>query len=121
MIFLPTRARRCASMSGMAEVRENRDKNRFEIWVDGEPAGFTEHRGPGPVVSYVHTEIAEKFGGQGLATQLIRAALDAERERGSKVLPICPFVKAFIQKHPDYLDLVPAGRRAAFGLPETAN
>lgn len=102
---------------GMAEVRENRDENRFEIWVDGELAGFTQHHGPGPVVSFVHTEIGERFGGQGLATQLIRSALDTERERGSKVLPICPFVKAFIEKHPDYLDLVPANRRASFGLP----
>lgn len=100
----------------MAEVRENQEKNRFEIWVDDEIAGFTEHRGLGSVVSLVHTEIGERFGGQGLATQLIRQTLDDLRERDSQVLPICPFVKAFIEKHPDYLDLVPAGRRAVFGL-----
>jgi uncharacterized protein len=105
-------------MAPMADVRENRDENRFEIWVDGELAGFTQHRGLGPVVTFTHTEIAERFGGQGLASLLIRQALDTARERGSKVLPLCPFVKAYIQKHPDYLDLVPANRRAAFGLPE---
>ena len=101
----------------MAEVRENPDENRFEIWVDDELAGFVQHHGPGPVVSLVHTEIAERFGGQGLAGRLIRETLDTERERGSKILPVCPFVQAFIAKHPDYLDLVPANRRAGFGLP----
>ncbi|GAB6901194.1 GNAT family N-acetyltransferase [Kineosporia succinea] len=101
----------------MADVRENRDLNRFEIWVDDALAGFTEHRGLGPVVSFVHTEIAPEYGGQGLATQLIRSALDTERERGSKILPVCPFVKAFVEKHPEYLDLVPENRRATFGLP----
>jgi uncharacterized protein len=64
----------------------------------------------------MHTEVAEKFGGRGLASALIRSALDTVRERGGQVLPYCPFVKAFIQKHPDYADLVPPARRAAFGL-----
>jgi uncharacterized protein len=100
----------------MADVRENRDEDRFEIWADGELAGFAEYRGHGDVVSFVHTEIAEKFGGRGLASQLIRQALDTSRERGSKVLPICPFVRSFIAKHPEYLDLVPANRRASFEL-----
>lgn len=102
----------------MGDVRENAEKNRFEIWVDGELAGFTEHRERGSAVAYVHTEIAERFGGKGLAGQLIRETLDIERERGTKILPYCPFVKAFIQKHPAYLDLVPAERRAAFELPD---
>ncbi|GAB3272622.1 GNAT family N-acetyltransferase [Kineosporia babensis] len=101
----------------MAEVRENQDENRFEIWVDGELAGFTQHRGIGAVVSLVHTEIGDRFGGQGLATQLIGRTLDLLRERDAQVLPFCPFVKAYIDKHPDYLGLVPADRRRTFGLP----
>jgi hypothetical protein len=46
--------------------------------------------------------------------------LDEVRARGGEVLPYCPFVKSFIEKHPDYLDLVPTNQRAAFGLPVAA-
>ncbi len=100
-------------------MRENDEKQRFEIWVDGELAGFTEHRGLGPVVKFVHTEIGERFGGKGLATQLIRQTLEIVRERGLQVYPYCPFVRDFIGKHPEYLDLVPADRRRSFDLPDS--
>jgi predicted GNAT family acetyltransferase len=103
-----------------AEVRENAPKQRFEIWVGDQRAGFTLYQGHGSPLSFVHTEIDPAFGGQGLGSILIRQALDTVRARGVEVLPFCPFVKAFIQKHPDYLDLVPAAKRAGFGLPEEA-
>ena len=60
------------------------------------------------------------FGGQGLGSLLIREALETVRARGGEVLPYCPFVKGFIQKHPEYLALVPVARRDQFGLTETA-
>lgn len=102
-----------------AEVRENVEKQRFEIWIGDERAGFTVYEGHGSTLSFVHTEIDPRFGGQGLGSILIRQALDSVRARDIAVLPFCPFVKAFIQKHPDYLGLVPAARRAAFGLPQS--
>jgi predicted GNAT family acetyltransferase len=107
-------------MSLPPEVRENTAEHRFEIWLGPERAGFTVYQGLGPVLSFVHTEIDDRFGGQGLGSALIRAALDAVRARGAMVLPYCPFVLAFIRKHPDYLDLVPTERRAGFGLAEAA-
>ena len=107
-------------MTAQPEVRENEAEHRFEIWIDGELAGQTVYQGTGPTLPFVHTEIDERFGGQGLGSVLIREALDTVRARGGQVLPHCPFVKRFIEKHPDYLDLVPAARRAGFGLPETA-
>jgi predicted GNAT family acetyltransferase len=99
-----------------AVVRHSPDLDRYEIWVDDELAGFTEYRLHGVEASFVHTEIGEQFGGRGLATTLIREALDDARGRGWSVLPYCPFVKAFVAKHTEYLDLVPEGRRATFGL-----
>jgi predicted GNAT family acetyltransferase len=101
------------------EVRENAAEYRFEIWLGGERAGMTVYEGEGPTLAFVHTEIDDRFGGRGLGSVLIRQALDTVRARGQAVLPYCPFVKAFIQKHPDYLDLVPPSKRATFGLPET--
>ena len=105
-------------MSTQPEVRENTAEQRFEIWVDGELAGFTTYEEHGSRLSFMHTEIDGRFGGRGLGSILIRETLDAVRARGGEVLPYCPFVKAFILKHPDYLDLVPVSRRATFDLPD---
>jgi predicted GNAT family acetyltransferase len=107
-------------MTAQPEVRHTMAEHRFEIWIGNELAGQTVYRGEGPTFAFMHTEIDDRFGGRGLGTVLIRAALDTVRDGGGLVLPYCPFVKAFIQKHPDYLDLVPASQRTAFGLAESA-
>ncbi|MFZ1154724.1 MAG: GNAT family N-acetyltransferase, partial [Solirubrobacteraceae bacterium] len=89
---------------------------RFEIRLDGELAGFLQYRRHPTQIALVHTELAPRFQGHGLASQLIGSALDTARADALEVLPVCPFVQAYIQKHPDYLDLVPASRRAHFNL-----
>jgi predicted GNAT family acetyltransferase len=66
--------------------------------------------------AFIHTEIEREYEGRGLATTLIRTALDEMRTRGISVLPYCPFVRGFIAKHSDYLDLVPEQLRPRFGL-----
>ena len=60
--------------------------------------------------------IDDAFAGKGLASTLIKHALNDARGAGVAVLPQCPFVKGYIEKHPEYLDLVPEDRRAHFGL-----
>lgn len=87
-------------------VVPNDAAGRYEIWVDGELAGFTQFRVDGAVATFPHTEISPDYEGRGLATTLIRAALDDMRSRGFTVVPRCPFVRAFIEKHPEYQDLV---------------
>jgi predicted GNAT family acetyltransferase len=90
------------------EVRIRPEARRFEIVVDGDVAGHTRfHDGQG-VRTFVHTEIDPAREGQGLASRLIREALDQTRAAGLRVVPECPFVRAFIEKHPDYADLVDA-------------
>ncbi|SFS79889.1 GNAT family N-acetyltransferase [Saccharopolyspora flava] len=103
-------------MSTEPEVKDNPDANRFEIRVDGALAGFAEYKLKPGQISFTHTEIGEEFSGQGLAGKLVRAALDEVRGRELAVLPFCPYVRGWIGKHPDYLDLVPAERRADFEL-----
>jgi uncharacterized protein len=100
------------------QVTRNADESRYEIAVDGTLAGFTKYLLHGDRADFIHTEIAEEFGGRGLASQLIRYALDDARRQHWQVLPYCPFVKAFIAKHDDYRDLVPADQRARFALAE---
>lgn len=99
-------------------VREAPDKYRFEIWVGDQMAGFTTYRQRPDLYTFVHTEIDTAFGGRGLASVLIKAALDEMRARGAAVLPQCPFVRRYISRHEDYLDLVPADQRKQYDLPE---
>jgi uncharacterized protein len=90
----------------VAEVRDNPDKSRFEVYEDGELAGFAVYRHrPGRMI-FVHTEIDPRFEGRGLASQLAVASLDVVRATGDKVVPLCPFYAGFIDKHPEYQDLV---------------
>ena len=98
------------------KVVDNPEAGRFELLVDGEVAGFAEYRRTRSSVAFTHTVIDPAFEGQGFGSALARGALDASREAGSPVLPFCPFIRGYIQRHPAYLDLVPAGRRAEFAL-----
>jgi len=100
----------------VARVHNNAERHRYEIEVDGELAGFAQYRERPGRISFVHTEIGERFEGRGLAGELIAFALDDAREREREVLPFCPFVNSYIQGHSEYLDLVPEGERARFGL-----
>ena len=98
------------------EVIDNPDKARFEILADGELAGFVLYHLRGHEIAFTHTETDDRFRGHGLASQLVRTALDEARARHLAVLPYCPFVRSWITEHREYADLVPAGKRAQFGL-----
>ncbi len=92
------------------------DRERYEIRVDEKLAGFLRYRLRHDFIELIHTEINDKFEGRGLGSQLIAFALDDARKRDLAVLPFCPFVNDYIQRHRQYADLVPEGRREAFGL-----
>ena len=97
-------------------VVDNPAASRYELRADGELAGFVEYRLRDQVISLVHTEVDPRFQGAGLATHLARFSLDDARKRHLAVLPFCPYIQAWITKHPEYTDLVPQDRRADFGL-----
>jgi predicted GNAT family acetyltransferase len=89
-------------------VVDNRDFWRVEAHVDGVVAGFTAYRDrPGRRV-FTHTEVDPAFEGQGIGSTLARAALDQARADGIGVVPQCPFIRGWIDTHPDYADLVVA-------------
>lgn len=98
-------------------MRDNPERSRYELQLDGRPAGFAAYRRRGDVLDFTHTEVDEDVEGRGLGSILIRAALEDTRRQGLKVLPHCPFVRAFIEKHDEFAELVPADRRAEFDLP----
>lgn len=99
------------------EVRDNPGESRYEILVDGVVAGFTTYKLQSDRIALIHTEVADEYSGQGLATRLVTDELDDLRRRGLDVLPFCPLVRQFIADHPAYLDLVRAGDRERFSLP----
>ncbi|MEV4258274.1 GNAT family N-acetyltransferase [Spirillospora sp. NPDC049652] len=89
-------------------VKDDHERNRFEITVDGTLAGFAEYhlRQDGRTVVFTHTEVLPEFEGQGIGSALARGALDDVRAGDRGVVPLCPFIKGWIDKHPDYQDLV---------------
>lgn len=102
------------------EVRDAPARHRFEILVDGQVAGFARYQLEGGSVAFVHTEVDDAYEGKGLGSQLVREALQQVSDRGAGILPYCPFVKAYLERHPDRASLVPAERRAEFGLERSA-
>jgi predicted GNAT family acetyltransferase len=87
-------------------VRDEPAASRYELHVDGELAGFADyHLQPG-LITVLSTEIDPAFTGQGLGATFIARMLKDIRSRGTKVLAVCPFVRAYLQRHPENSDLV---------------
>jgi predicted GNAT family acetyltransferase len=98
------------------ELADAPDRERYELSIDGDVVGFTAYRAQPGLIAFIHTEVEERLQGRGLADRLIRFALDDARARSLAVLPFCPFVKAFIERHREFESLVPESYRAQFGL-----
>jgi len=97
-------------------VTDNRELERYEISVDGDPAGFAQYRIRPGLIAFIHTEVDPSFEGTGVGSRLAKAALEDARERGLAVLPFCPFINAFIERHREFAELVPEADRERFGL-----
>lgn len=97
-------------------VIELPEQNRYVIQAAGEQVGVMDYQFDGTALALLHVETDPAHSGQGLAGELTRVILDTARERGHAVLPFCPYVSAWIRKHPEYADLVPLTQRAEFGL-----
>ena len=83
-------------------VRNAPALNRFEIYDGDEIAGFAEYVDHGRQRIFHHTEIGAKFGGKGLASKLIQTALTETSNAGLRIVPVCPFVAKFIEKHDEF-------------------
>lgn len=90
----------------MATIRDNPTELRYEL-VDGDTViGQIRYRREPGAVALVHTEVEPMYEGQGLAGTLVEGALQDLRERGLGVIPVCPFVRTWLRRHPEYADLV---------------
>jgi predicted GNAT family acetyltransferase len=80
-------------------------RHRYEILVDGTRAGLTAYRDRGEQRVFFHTEVDDAYAGQGLASQLVRQALTDVREAGKRIVPVCPYVAKFVQRHEEFADI----------------
>ena len=86
-------------------VRDNPERHRFELDADGHVA-FSNYKRDGSTITIMHTEVSAALNGRGIGSALVRGMLDIVRAQGLQVVPLCPFVKAYIGKHPEYADLL---------------
>ena len=89
-----------------ATVRDNEAAHRYELLVDEELVGELIYRARDGVITLIHTEVAPQYEGHGLGDQLVAYALDDIRARGLEIVPVCPFVGAYLRRHPEYEVLV---------------
>jgi predicted GNAT family acetyltransferase len=87
-------------------VVRNDGQKRYELWSGTDLAGFTSFReGPGWIKLF-HAEVEPAFEGHGLGGRLAAGTLDDARARGIGVIPACPFIANYVDRHPEYADLV---------------
>jgi len=95
-------------------VTDNPAAARFEARLDGELAGVAEYQLTDRLIVFTHTEVDPRFEGRGVGSALASFALDQVRADGTRqALAVCPFIKGWIQRHPDYLDVTYGASRAA--------
>jgi predicted GNAT family acetyltransferase len=87
-------------------VRDDPDNHRYVLEIGGEVAGIAVYHRRGGRYFFVHTEVEPEHEGEGLGSTLARGALDDVREMGMKIVPLCPFITSFIERHPEYADMV---------------
>lgn len=97
-------------------VEDAEDRGRYEIFADDERAGYLAYRRQDSLIALDHTDVRERFEGEGVGSAVVVRALDDARSQGLAVLPFCPFANEYIQRHPTYADLVPESERERFGL-----
>ena len=87
-------------------VTDVADEQRFEITdEEGTVLGVAEYRRRPGVVVFTHTEVDPAFEGHGVGSALAAGALDSVRESGERVVALCPFIRAYLERHPEYEDL----------------
>lgn len=92
-------------------ITDQPERERYEIAIGGELAGFVQYAERDDALEFVHTEVLPAFEGRGVAGRVAQFALDDARRRGRKVVPSCSYIARYIERHPDLQDLVAGADR----------
>jgi hypothetical protein len=87
------------------DIRDNAQRHRFELDAGGGQVAYSNYRRAGNVLTVLHTEVPQSLNGRGIGSALARGILDYARAQRLMVEPVCPFVAAFMARHPEYADL----------------
>jgi uncharacterized protein len=93
-------------MSTDLTIRDNPEEQRYEARLGSEVVGYSAYRLEPGRITVVHTEVDPEFEGKGIASRLVAGELDDIRSRGLELVPICPFVRSYLERHPEHADLV---------------
>jgi predicted GNAT family acetyltransferase/glutaredoxin len=94
-----------------ADVVHVPEASRYELRLADRPIGLAAYRRRDGRIAFTHTEVDESCEGRGFGSRLAAAALDDARRQGLEVVPLCPFIARFIEKNPEYGELVAPGYR----------
>ncbi len=92
-------------MAEAGQVTNNQARSRFEL-AAGDAVAIAQYQIDGDIIHMTHTVVPQEMEGQGIGSRLVKGALDDARRRGLQVDPVCPFVRAYIERHPEYQDLL---------------
>jgi predicted GNAT family acetyltransferase len=95
-----------SSAGKQIEIVKHPERQDYEITVGGEVAGLMTYEERGDRIAIMHTEVSDRYEGQGLASRLAAFALDDIRQLGQTVVPVCPYLTSYLRRHPEYADLV---------------
>ncbi|HEV2927860.1 MAG TPA: GNAT family N-acetyltransferase [Propionibacteriaceae bacterium] len=87
-------------------VTDHPEASRYELRAGDTVVGFARYHLRAGTIVFTHTQVSDEYEGQGAGSQLAQEALDDARRRGLRVVALCPFIAGWIQRHPDYADLV---------------
>ncbi|MGV0744016.1 GNAT family N-acetyltransferase [Mycolicibacterium sp. XJ870] len=104
----------------MAEVRNIPEARHYEITVDGEHAGLVAYVDSDNQRILYHTEVDDKFEGQGLAATLVSEAMADTQAAGKRIVPVCPYIAKYVQRHHDFDDALDPVTPAALAAVESA-
>src|ERR1044072_8921967 len=94
-----------AANNDEVSVRCNQDENRYEINI-GDEVAILLYRKHGDTITLIHTEVPPSMGGKGIGNKLAQFALEDARAQNLQVVASCPFVAAYVRRHPDYMSLL---------------
>lgn len=95
------------AVASSVRIEDNAAYGRFDLFVGDDLVGILGYReADNEAVAFMHTVVKEEFGDRGWAGVLVRGALNTARDRGWRIVPVCTYVRRYLARNPEYLDLV---------------